>query len=50
LEKAPETDVAIFVVFLENYQTKLKELNEQEKQMILEDFQDIFFNIEKFEK
>jgi len=50
LEKAPETDVAIFVVFLENYQTKLKELNEQEKQMILEDAQDIFFNIEKFEK
>jgi AAA15 family ATPase/GTPase len=50
LEKAPETDVAIFVTFLENYQTKLKELNEQEKQMILEDVQDIFFNIEKFEK
>ncbi len=48
LEKAPKNNVAIFVTYLEDYQTKLKELSEEDKEEILNQAKDIFFNIEKF--
>ncbi len=48
LEKAPKDDTAIFITYLDEYQTKLKELNEKEKEEILNQTKDIFFNIENF--
>lgn len=51
LEKAPKNDVAVFVTTFQDYQTKVKELTEKQKEKILADMgYDIFFNIEKFLK
>jgi AAA15 family ATPase/GTPase len=47
LEKAPKGDVAIFVTYLEDYQTKLKELDDLEKEKILKEGKDVFFNIDQ---
>lgn len=48
LEKTPKDEVATFVTYLENYQTKVKTLTQREKQRILRMGTDIFLNIEKF--
>ena len=48
LEKAPKEDVGIFITYFEDYQTKVKELSEGEKEEIMELEMDIFFNIRRF--
>jgi predicted ATP-dependent endonuclease of OLD family len=47
LEKAPKNDVAIFITYLEDYQTKLKGLDDLEKEKILKEGKDVFFNIDQ---
>lgn len=48
LEKTPKDEVNIFLVHLENYQTKVKTLTQRAKQGILRMGTDVFLNIEKF--
>jgi AAA15 family ATPase/GTPase len=48
LEKAPKDEVAVFITHLENYETKVKPLTEENLKEILEKGTDIFFDIEKF--
>ncbi len=48
LEKAHKDDVAIFITYFEDYQTKVKPLSEEELGEIMEMGIDIFFNIERF--
>jgi len=50
LEKAPKDDVAIFITYYEDYQTKIKELSKEEKERILDLELDVFFNIDDFIK
>ena len=47
LEKSPKEDIAVFLTYFENYQTKVKELNDEKKKAILDMDADVFFNIEK---
>lgn len=46
LEKAPKEDVAIFITYLEDYQTKVKPLSEKQLEEIMEI--DVFFNLDRF--
>lgn len=48
LEKTPKEDIAVFVTFLENYETKAETLTETQMQEILDMGYDVFFNIERF--
>jgi len=48
LEKTPKNEVATFLTYLEDYQTKVKALTETHREEILEMGTDVFFNIEKF--
>lgn len=49
LEKSPKEDVAIFITYLDRYQTKARLLVEAQKEQILEmGSEDVFFNIDKF--
>jgi len=48
LEKAHKDDVAIFITYFEDYQTKVKPLSEKELVEIMDLGIDIFFNIERF--
>ncbi|MDI6811482.1 MAG: AAA family ATPase [archaeon] len=48
LEKAHKDEVAIFITYFEDYQTKVKLMNEKELEEIMELGIDIFFNIERF--
>jgi hypothetical protein len=48
LEKAPKNDIEIFITYFEDYQTKVKPLNKQEKKEILDAEMDLFFNIDRF--
>ncbi|MCL5408809.1 MAG: AAA family ATPase [Candidatus Omnitrophica bacterium] len=48
LEKTPKEEIGIFITYYKNYQTKIKELSEEEKIKILDFEKDAFFNIEKF--
>jgi len=48
LEKAHKDDVAVFITYFEDYQTKVKTLSEEELEEIMEMGIDIFFNIERF--
>lgn len=48
IEKTPETDIATFVTYLEDYQTKSRELSKNEIQEALGMGSDIFFNMEQF--
>ena len=48
LEKAPKEDVAIFITYLEDYQTKVKPLSEKEIEEILGMEIDVFFNLDRF--
>ncbi|RZN37249.1 MAG: hypothetical protein EFT35_06530 [Methanophagales archaeon ANME-1-THS] len=48
LEKAHKDEVAIFITYFEDYQTKVKLLSEKELEEIMEMGIDIFFDIERF--
>ena len=48
LEKTPIEQLAVFITYLENFQTKINELSEEQKEEILEGKVDVFFNIERF--
>jgi len=48
LEKAPKDEVAIFITYFEDYQTKVKLMSEKELEEIMDLGIDIFFNIERF--
>ena len=48
LEKTPKKEVAVFLTYLENYQTKVKALTESDIKEVLEKGTDVFFNIERF--
>lgn len=48
LEKASKDEIGIFITYLEDYQTKVKPLNEKELQEIMDLEIDVFFNIERF--
>lgn len=49
LEKSPKEDVAIFITYLDHYQTKARLLTEVQKEQILEmGPEDVFFNFDKF--
>src|SRR5271157_2689008 len=48
LEKAPKNEVATFMTYIENYQTRVITLSEKEKQEILHMGTDVFFNTDKF--
>jgi len=48
LEKTPKNEVAVFLTHLENYQTKVKALTEDDIKEVLEKGTDVFFNIERF--
>lgn len=50
LDKAPVSDIAIFIAEYENYSTKLKEVQSTELPQILELDSDVFFNLNKFGK
>jgi len=49
LEKTPKNEIAIFNTRLENYQTKVKALTEDEMKEVLEKGIDVFFDIERFQ-
>ena len=48
LEKAHKDDVAIFITYFEDYQTKVRPLSEEELEEIMGLGIDLFFNIERF--
>lgn len=48
LEKAKKEDIAIFITYFKNYQTKVKSLSEKELEEIMDLGIDIFFDIERF--
>lgn len=48
LEKVPKDRVAVFCTRLEDYQTKVRALTEEQIAEVLEKGLDVFFNIEKF--
>ena len=47
LEKASSSDIAVFITYYEDYQTKVRELSEEEKEEILGLELDVFFNIDR---
>ena len=48
LEKAKKEDVGIFVVYLKNFETKVKMLTEEEIEECLSEGIDFFFNLDRF--
>jgi hypothetical protein len=48
LEKTPETEVAIFITYLEEYQTKVKPLAGDDLREILDLDYSVFFNLDRF--
>ena len=46
LEKSPKEDVAVFITYFKDYQTKVKPLSEKQLEEAMEI--DVFFNIERF--
>lgn len=48
IEKANKEDIGIFITYFEDYQTKVKQLNEKEIQEVIDLNINIFFNIERF--
>ncbi|NVO09710.1 MAG: AAA family ATPase [Bacteroidales bacterium] len=50
LDKAPMSDIAIFIAEYEDYSTKLKEVQSSELPQILELDSDVFLNLNKFGK
>lgn len=50
IENVAFEDLSIYITYLEDYQTKLKELSEEEIREITDDYIDIFYNLERFLK
>lgn len=48
VEKTPLKDIAIFITYMEDYQTKLRPLADNEVSEILDLNTDVFFNLDKF--
>lgn len=48
LEKANKEDIAIFVVYLKNFETKVRMLTEEEVEECLSEGIDFFFNLDRF--
>ncbi len=48
LEKSPKDDIKIFVTHLEDYQTKVKPLSEEDLREVMDLGIDLFFNLERF--
>ena len=48
LEKAHKDDIAIFITYFEDDQTKVKRMSEKELEELMELEVDLFFNIERF--
>jgi hypothetical protein len=48
IEKTPKTEIATFVTYFENYQTKTKQLSESEIERALAMGPDFFFNLDRF--
>lgn len=48
LEKTKQNDISIFVVYFDDYQTKVKPLSKKELKEVLSLDTDIFFNIDRF--
>ncbi|MFH0930959.1 MAG: AAA family ATPase [Candidatus Zixiibacteriota bacterium] len=48
LEKTPKDDIGIFITYFEDYQTKVRTLNEEEMTEVLDLDTDIFFNLDLF--
>lgn len=48
IEKTPKSDIAIFLTYYKDYQTKVKRLSEKELQEILDTGMDVFFNMQRF--
>ncbi|MHA1383088.1 MAG: AAA family ATPase [Candidatus Helarchaeota archaeon] len=48
LEKAPKNKINVFITYLENFETKIKSLDEQEMKQLLDTEMYGFFNIESF--
>ena len=47
LEKSQKEEVAIFLTYFEEYQTKVLKMNQKKQQEIIDEGPDIFFNIDK---
>lgn len=50
IEKAHKEDVAVFLTSMDNYQTKVKELSEEDLEFVMEKEIDIFFNLDQMLK
>lgn len=50
IEKVPKENIAVFITYVDNWQTKVKALSESELEKILELGIDVFFNIENILK
>lgn len=48
VEKTPVTDMAVSIVYMENYQTKLYQLTDEQLSEVLDLGPDIFYNLERF--
>ncbi len=46
IEKSPLQDIAVYITYYRDHQTKVKKLGEEEIEKILEMEQDVFFNID----
>ena len=47
VEKTPVKDLAVFVTYMENFQTKVRKMSEEQLSKILDLSSDVFFNLEK---
>ncbi|MCD4697270.1 MAG: AAA family ATPase [Bacteroidales bacterium] len=48
IENVAYDELSIYITYLEDYQTKLKELSQEEIKEITDDYIDVFFNLERF--
>jgi hypothetical protein len=48
LEKTPKDDIGIFIIYFEDYQTKVKHLTEKEMSEVLDLDTNVFFNLDRF--
>ena len=48
IEKTPKDEIAVFITYYKDYQTKVKMLSESDLQEILDLGIDVFFNIDRF--
>ena len=50
IEQCPPEDISIFIASYENYETKIKSLNDKEIENIMETGIDLFYNVSAFQK